>query len=79
MTVDGGPDADRLRTGSGDDDVTGGSGADKIFTGRGKDVVDAADDERDVVDCGKGRDRVRADRIDVVEHCEVTLGARARR
>ena len=41
VTVDGGPDADRVRTGSGDDDVTGGSGADEIFTGRGKDVVDA--------------------------------------
>ncbi len=46
--------------------VTGGTGPDSIGTGRGRDSVNALDGERDVVHCGKGRDRVEADEIDRV-------------
>jgi hypothetical protein len=59
-----------VRTGGGADDVVGGSGADVIATGRGRDFVNALDGERDVVNCGLGRDRVRADPVDRVTNCE---------
>jgi hypothetical protein len=71
VTVDAGPDADHVRTGWGKDEVGGGTGADVISTGRQRDFVDAADGERDVVNCGKGRDRVRADELDRVTNCEI--------
>jgi Ca2+-binding RTX toxin-like protein len=51
--------------------ITGGSGADRLYGGPGSDTIDAADDERDVVDCGRGNDRVIADSFDKVSHCEV--------
>jgi hypothetical protein len=33
-------------------------------------VVDVADGLRDFVNCGRGRDSVRADRFDVLRRCE---------
>ena len=33
--------------------------------------MDALDGERDIVDCGEGRDRVRADEIDRITDCEI--------
>ena len=54
--------ADRLIGGRGSDDLTGGNGADRIR---------ARDGERDTVKCGRGRDRVIADRRDRVRgDCE---------
>jgi hypothetical protein len=38
--------------------------------GPGNDVLLAADGKRDLVDCGKGRDRATVDRIDRVRGCE---------
>jgi hypothetical protein len=38
--------------------------------GAGNDDISARDARRDVVDCGRGSDRVTADRIDVLRHCE---------
>lgn len=70
---------DRLFGGDGDDCVIGGRGADRLNGGagrdvlrggRGHDVIFAQDGVRDRVSCGKGRDRVRADRIDRVRGCE---------
>ena len=61
---------DCLDGGSGDDTLIGGSGRDKLGGGSGSDVVNAADHEKDTVDCGRGRDRATVDRIDRVKHCE---------
>jgi Tol biopolymer transport system component len=61
---------DTVRTFAGDDDVHPGPGADDVDAGGGNDVVRARDATRDVVRCGPGRDRVFADRRDVVRGCE---------
>ena len=51
--------------------ITGGAGADTIFGGAGSDTIYAADGERDVIDCGAGRDRAVVDSVDIVKNCEV--------
>lgn len=58
-TILGGPGRDRLIPGGGADEVDGGEGNDEVF---------AADSPRarDLIRCGKGRDTVRADRLDAV-------------
>jgi hypothetical protein len=76
----GAPGNDMIHALGGDDVIDGGAGADVIFPGPGRDVVrggpgndtiHAADGERDVISCGPGRDRVVADRIDLVgRDCE---------
>jgi Ca2+-binding RTX toxin-like protein len=80
-TLLGGDGDDRLRGGLGDDVLHGQDGNDRLRGGRGRDTVygEAGDDrlvvrdgEADVVDCGPGFDRVRADPMDVVDtSCEV--------
>jgi Ca2+-binding RTX toxin-like protein len=84
----GGPGDDCLFGNAGDDRIDGGGGVDRIFTGtgrnvviagRGNDVVNAANGARDVISCGSGRDRVRADHRDVLRGCEHdTYGRRVR-
>jgi Ca2+-binding RTX toxin-like protein len=74
--VDGGSDADKVDGGSQDDTILGGLGADSVTAGSGDDVVIAADEARDKIDCGKGRDIVVADRRDRVKHCEVVRRTR---
>ncbi|WP_218591806.1 calcium-binding protein [Pseudonocardia oceani] len=71
--VSGGADADTIDSGAGDDLVDPGAGRDVVSTGSGDDDVSAADGEVDVVDCGAGVDTVRADRTDVLRHCETRL------
>jgi Ca2+-binding RTX toxin-like protein len=82
----GGPGADRLEGESGSDRMTGAagndrltdrSGRDRFSGGAGNDTIDARDTSlvgrhvRDTVTCGPGRDRVLADRSDVVARdCE---------
>jgi Ca2+-binding RTX toxin-like protein len=69
--IDGGKGRDRLNGGDGADVLTGGPGRDKLFGGSGNDTLRARDGERDLVSCGKGKDRVTADRKDaVVSDCE---------
>jgi len=68
--VDGGAGNDTIRTGAGSDHVVPGSGHDVVDAGSGADYVYANDGQRDVIDCGPGDDRVVADRIDVLRHCE---------
>jgi len=70
-TILGGAGDDYLDGGAGNDVITGGSGADKIFGGAGSDTIYAADGERDIIDCGPGRDRAVVDSVDVVKNCEV--------
>ena len=59
--ISGSSGRDRLRGGPGTDRIKGGTGDDRIF---------AQDGQRDVVACGKGKDRVRADGDDVLRSCE---------
>jgi hypothetical protein len=61
---------DVVRTGGGSDTINPGPGRDIVDAGRGNDHIIANDGRRDVIDCGAGDDEVRADRIDVVRHCE---------
>jgi hypothetical protein len=72
--IDGGAGSDLVRGDAGDDRLDGGSGKDRFEAGPGNDRLDAVDGKRDVVRCGPGRDRARADRKDSVAGCErVTL------
>lgn len=64
-----GPDV--IYGGAGNDTLTGGLGRDHIYGGRGNDTIFARDGQRDVIDCGPGRDVVYADKHDVVaKNCE---------
>jgi hypothetical protein len=71
-TIFGGAGDDQLYGGPGNDVITGGAGADKIYGGPGSDTIYADDGERDIIDCGPGRDRAVVDSVDVVKNCEVT-------
>lgn len=73
-TVLGGSGDDRLDGGAGNDVVIGGAGADRLLGGAGSDTIYAVDDERDVVECGAGRDRAVVDSSDKVDKsCEVVV------
>lgn len=65
---DGG--ADRMTGGDGFDSIYGGKGRDRVTAGAGSDTLFLKDGERDVADCGSGRDSVRADRKDRLKGCE---------
>ena len=69
--VSGGRGTDLVSGGSGDDWVQGGEGRDMLSGGSGNDVLVARDAARDTVHCGAGRDRVVADKTDIVfRDCE---------
>src|SRR3712207_9465510 len=68
--LSGGLDADRLSGGAGDDKIDGGDGRNRYFGGSGRDVVDAANGSVERIDCGSGRDVVRADARDRLRGCE---------
>jgi Ca2+-binding RTX toxin-like protein len=70
-TLVGGAGDDKLDGGPGNDMLTGGAGADLLLGGPGSDTIYAADGERDIVDCGPGRDRAVVDSVDKVTNCEV--------
>lgn len=61
---------DVLSGGPGRDTISGGSGTNRILSGSGNDVVNSANGKRERINCGPGRDRVRADRRDVLSGCE---------
>jgi Tol biopolymer transport system component len=70
----GGRGTDRLLGGQGDDFLDGGRYLDRLDGGEGSDVVLARDGLPDRVRCGPGRDRVVADRRDLVDRdCEVVV------
>jgi dipeptidyl aminopeptidase/acylaminoacyl peptidase len=53
------------------DRIRGSLRADRIYSLEGNDLIDVRGGRRDVVDCGPGRDSVRADRHDVIgRNCE---------
>ncbi len=77
--LNGGRDNDVVKGGKGDDIICGGRSADKLIggpgedsfdAGPGRDNVDAADGVAETVNCGSGRDRVKADRSDRLRGCE---------
>jgi Ca2+-binding RTX toxin-like protein len=68
--IDGGRGNDRLNAGDGNDVLTGGRGRDKLFGATGNDRLLARDGERDLVSCGKGKDRATVDRKDQLLSCE---------
>lgn len=70
--VFGGPGRDRLYGGPGRDLLDGGPGRDLLKGGAGNDTLRAVDGHDDLVLCGPGRDRVEADRSDLVaDDCEI--------
>lgn len=78
----GGSGNDRLHGDGGDDRITGGRGNDVLVGGRGvnaydagpgRDYVDARNGRRELVRCGRGRDRALIDRGDRVRSCERVL------
>jgi hypothetical protein len=74
--VDAGDGNDTIRTGAGSDRIVPVRGNDAVDAGRGADYIYANDGERDVIDCGPGDDRVRADKLDLLRHCEHVYIAR---
>jgi hypothetical protein len=70
-TLDGGAGNDTLDGGAGNDKLTGGTGTNKLIGGAGADTIDARNGKKDTVQCGNGRDNVKADRIDRLSGCEV--------
>jgi uncharacterized repeat protein (TIGR01451 family) len=66
----GGAKADELHGDTGDDELAAGTGRDRVWGGPGDDTISARDGSRDVIDCGAGLDRVRADRRDRLRGCE---------
>ena len=70
---------DSLRGGTGDDCVIGNRGADRLAGGagidvlrgaRGRDVLLSVDGSSERINCGRGHDRARVDRVDRVSGCE---------
>ena len=84
----GGAGRDRLLGGSGNDYLSGGSGNDRLVggpgrnrydAGAGRDSINAANGVRELVECGFGRDTVKADRRDILSGCERVKRVRRKR
>ncbi|HEY8585001.1 MAG TPA: calcium-binding protein [Capillimicrobium sp.] len=68
--ADGGPGNDDIDGSAGNDQLVGGTGRDDIDGDRGNDTINALDRNIDDVNCGPGRDSVRADKNDRLSNCE---------
>ena len=78
-SLDGGGHTDRMYGEGGDDSLRAGSGRNFLDGGTGNDRIYARNDRRDVISCGSGRDRVQADRTDIVRvDCERVSRAKRR-
>ncbi|HEX8054367.1 MAG TPA: Ig-like domain-containing protein [Thermoleophilaceae bacterium] len=69
----GGDGNDKLNGSSGNDRLTGGRGKNAYSAGSGNDDVRANNRRNEKIDCGRGRDRVRADRGDKLKGCEIVV------
>jgi Ca2+-binding RTX toxin-like protein len=69
-TLSGGAGRDKLNGGPGNDKLTGGKGKDTFTGGGGNDRINSRDGIAERVNCGKGRDKVKADRKDKLIGCE---------
>jgi len=68
----GGPADDVFFGSDRNDKASGGGGTDQLDGEGGKDRISARDGERDIIDCGKGRDRAKTDKHEAsVKGCEV--------
>jgi hypothetical protein len=67
----GGLGEDRMFGEAGGDRLVVGGGRNQVDGGAGNDSIEARNGERDRIICGVGRDRVRADRYDRLNGCEV--------
>jgi Ca2+-binding RTX toxin-like protein len=55
----------------GNDKITGLAGQDCLSGGKGDDKIKARDGESDRINCGAGKDSVKADALDVIKgNCE---------
>lgn len=73
--ISAGRGADSVHAGPGVDRIAGGQGRDTISGGAGDDFIRASDPDRDVIRCGRGKDRVFIGRRDRVFGCErITYG-----
>jgi uncharacterized delta-60 repeat protein len=68
--VDGGSGDDRMRGGDGDDRLYGRRGRNRYNGGAGDDAIYARNGVAETVECGPGRDRVKADSRDRLRRCE---------
>jgi Ca2+-binding RTX toxin-like protein len=75
-TLKGGSGRDRLAGGAGNDKLNGGTGANTYSGGAGDDTIDSVNGTKETVNCGRGRDRVHADRKDRLRGCEKVKRAR---
>jgi Ca2+-binding RTX toxin-like protein len=66
----GGAGKDRLASGAGSDRLAGGAGRDRLVGGGGNDRINSHDGRAETVTCGRGNDRVVADRTDTLIGCE---------
>jgi Ca2+-binding RTX toxin-like protein len=67
----GGPGKDKLSGGKGNDTLVGNSGKDSLVGGPGNDTINSRDGVKELVKCGPGKDKVRADKKDRLSGCEV--------
>jgi RTX calcium-binding nonapeptide repeat (4 copies) len=65
--------ADYLSGGAGRDELSAGLGPDRILGGAEGDLIRAAEGTRDIVRCGRGRDRAVVDGRDRVRGCEMVV------
>jgi plastocyanin/Ca2+-binding RTX toxin-like protein len=75
----GGPGNDKLVGGAGNDKLVGGAGNDTLIGGKGKDsfsggsgndTINSRDGIAETVNCGAGKDKVKADKKDKLHACE---------
>jgi Ca2+-binding RTX toxin-like protein len=66
----GGPGRDKLNGGKGNDTLVGNGGKDSLIGGPGNDTINSRDGVAELVRCGSGRDKVRADKKDRLSACE---------
>jgi Ca2+-binding RTX toxin-like protein len=69
-TLSGGEGRDLLFGSAGKDSINAGKGTDRVDAGAGNDIINVRDGQKDVVNCGLGRDSVTADKKDVLRGCE---------
>ena len=70
-SLSGGAGADKLVGGAGKDKLNGGRAKDSFNGGAGNDAINSKDRVRETVNCGRGRDTVKADKRDRLRGCEV--------
>src|SRR3954454_20286991 len=69
-TLTGSTGNDKLDGGAGNDKIDGGPGTNSYSGGAGNDALNSANGKRERIDCGAGKDTVRADKSDTVKGCE---------